>query len=125
MVNVCICGGGSQGHISAGVIGSNPNYSVSVLTRKPDLWSHDFKAVNLEGKEYVAKLDVITSNPAEIIPAVDIVLICLPGYAICDGLEKIKPFLRENTLVGSVFGGSGFFLDVQVSTQLLFSYYLP
>lgn len=31
MINVCICGGGSQGHISAGVIGSNPNYEVNIL----------------------------------------------------------------------------------------------
>ena len=113
MTSICICGGGSQGHISAGVIGSNSNYSVNILTRRPSFWSHDFKSIDLEGKEYVAKLDLITDVPANIIPKVDIVLICLPGYAICDELEKIKPYLRKNTIVGSVFGGSGFFLDVQ------------
>ena len=113
MINVCICGGGSQGHISAGVIGSNSGYNVNVLTRKPQSWSHNFKTINLEEEEYTAKLNIITDNPAEVIPAVDIVLFCLPGYAICDELEKIKPFLKENTWVGSVFGGSGFFLDVQ------------
>lgn len=113
MLNICICGGGSQGHISAGVIGSNSNYNVNILTRKPDLWAHDFKTVDLDGKEYLAKLDVITNNPAEIIPKVDIVLICLPGYAICEELQKIKPYIKENTIIGSVFGGSGFFLDVQ------------
>lgn len=113
MINICICGGGSQGHISAGVIGGNPNYVVNILTRKPSLWSHDFKSIDLEGKEYIAKLRVITDKPEEIIPDVDLVLICLPGYAICDELKKIKPYLKKDTIVGSVFGGSGFFLDVQ------------
>ncbi len=113
MINVCICGGGSQGHISAGVIGSNPNYEVNILTRKPNLWSHNFKTVNLDGKEYIANLNMMTDNPEEVISVADIVLICLPGYAICDGLKKIKPFLQKGTWVGSVFGGSGFFLDVQ------------
>ena len=113
MVDICICGGGSQGHISAGVIGSNPNYCVNILTRKPALWSHDFKTIDLDGKEYLAKLHVITDKPEKIISNVDVVLICLPGYAICDELEKIGPFLKKNTIVGSVFGGSGFFLDVQ------------
>ena len=113
MINVCIYGGGSQGHISAGVIGSNPNYEVNILTRKPNLWSHNFKTVNLDGKEYIANLNMMTDNPEEVISVADIVLICLPGYAICDGLKKIKPFLQKGTWVGSVFGGSGFFLDVQ------------
>ena len=113
MIRVCICGGGSQGHISAGVIGSNSNYCVSILTRKPTLWSHQFKTVDLDGKEYLAQLDVITDKPEEVIPMADVVLICLPGYAICDELKKIKPYISENTIIGSVFAGSGFFLDVQ------------
>lgn len=96
MINVCICGGGSQGHISAGVIGSNPNYEVNILTRKPNLWSHNFKTVNLDGKEYIANLNMMTDNPEEVISVADIVLICLPGYAICDGLKKIKPFCKRH-----------------------------
>ena len=51
---VCICGGGSQGHISAGVIGSNSDYSVNILTRRPSMWSHDFKTIDLDGREFPA-----------------------------------------------------------------------
>lgn len=111
MINVCICGGGSQGHISAGVIGSNSNYCVNILTRKPALWSHHFKTIDLSGKEYSAQLSTITDNPAEIIPQADVILICLPGYAISDELNKIAPYVSEKSIVGSVFAGSGFFLD--------------
>ena len=106
-INICICGGGSQGHISAGVIGSHNNASVNILTRRPALWTRDFKTVDLDGKEYHASLYKISDNPAEVIPDADIVFICLPGYAIREELEKIKPYVSDNTIVGCAFGGSG------------------
>lgn len=111
-INICICGGGSQGHISAGVIGSHNNASVNILTRRPALWTRDFKTVDLDGKEYHASLYKISDNPAEVIPDADIVFICLPGYAIREELEKIKPYVSDNTIVGCAFGGSGFFLQL-------------
>ena len=109
-IKVCICGGGSQGHISAGVIGSNPKYSVSILTRRPELWSENFETVDLAGKKYIAKLDIISSNPA-ILKDNDIVLVCVPGYAIYDELNFIKEYVKDK-IIGSVFGGSGFFLEI-------------
>lgn len=112
-VKVCICGGGSQSHISAGVIGSNPDYEVSILTRHPEKWSHEFKTVDLDGKEYKAHLETITADPGEVIPNSDIVLIALPGFAIKDVLTKIAPFCTPNHIIGCVFGGSGFFIAVQ------------
>lgn len=109
---VCICGGGSQGHISAGVIGSNPNYIVNVMTRRPLLWSNNFVTIDLEGKEYKAKIETISDDPA-IVTDSDIILICLPGYAIKEELEKIKEYIKPDTIIGCVFGGSGFFIQVR------------
>lgn len=111
-MRICICGGGSQGHISAGVIGSRAGNVVDVLTRRPSLWSHYFTTVDLTGKEYKATLNVITDNPAEVIPYADIVYVCAPGNAIADILRKIKPFVTERSIIGSSFGGSGFFLQL-------------
>jgi opine dehydrogenase len=108
---VCICGGGSQAHISAGVIGSNPNYCVNILTRQPEKWCHDFVTKDLEGKEYIAVLNEISNEPKEIIPQSDIILICLPGYAIRSVLLNIKDYVQSNSIIGCVFGGSGFFLE--------------
>lgn len=111
--SICICGGGSQGHISAGVIGSNPHYVVNILTRRPSLWSHDFKTIDLDGKEFNAKLNIISDNPAEVIPNSEIILIALPGFAIKDELTKIAPYLKKSHIVGCLFGGSGFFIAAQ------------
>ena len=110
--NICICGGGSQGHISAGVISSNPNFKVDILTRRPNLWVHDFVTVDLTGKEYRGHLNKITDDPSEVIPYADVVLICLPGFAIRDELEKIAPYVNDKTIIGCAFGGSGFFLQL-------------
>lgn len=112
-IKVCICGGGSQSHISSGVIGSNPNYEVNILTRHPEKWSHDFKTIDLEGKEYKAHLAIITDNPEEVIPQSNIILIALPGFAIKEVLSKIAPFCTSGQIIGCVFGGSGFFIAVQ------------
>lgn len=109
---VCVCGGGSQGHISTGVIGSRSGYTVDVLTRRPEQWSNDFVTVDLTGTEYRTVIRTISNDPA-IVSKSDIVLVCLPGYAIGDQLRKIKKYLSPETIVGSVFGGSGFFLQVR------------
>lgn len=111
--SVCICGGGSQGHISAGVIGSNPEYEVNILTRRPSMWTHNFKTIDMEGKEFKANLNIITDDPSQIIPKSNIVLIALPGYAIKEELGKIAPYCSSNQIIGCVFGGSGFFISTQ------------
>lgn len=111
-IKVCICGGGSQGHISAGVIGSRDNYDINILTRRPNDWSHDFVTIDLTGKEYKSHLNIISNNPVDVIPDADIVLVCLPGYAIKEELEKIKPYIKDGSIIGSAFGGSGFFMQI-------------
>ena len=39
-IKVAILGGGNGAHFSACVIGSNPNFVVNVMTRRPKEWSH-------------------------------------------------------------------------------------
>lgn len=111
-LKICICGGGSQGHISAGVIGSNTEYEVNILTRRPKQWSHHFVTMDLTGKEYHSSLNIISDNPEDVIPQADIILICLPGFAIRSELELIYPYISKQAIIGCVFGGSGFFLQL-------------
>lgn len=77
------------------------------------MWSHDFKTIDLEGKEYPAKLNIITDKPEEVIPESDIILIALPGFAIKEELKKIAPYVKTSSVIGCMFGGSGFFIAVQ------------
>lgn len=109
MIRICICGGGSLGHVCAGVLASNHDVSVNVFTRKPDLWNNTIKVKDFNGKRYLGKLAVISNNPEEAVKNCDIIFLCLPGYAIENELNSIKPFISSNTIVGSIVCSSGFF----------------
>ena len=124
-MNICICGGGSLSHVITGFLGSQSENKLFVLTRKPQLWSSEIVVTDFEGREYVAKDVTVTSNPAESVSRADIVLLCLPGFAIRDELEKIKSSLNPHTLVGSVVSSTGFFFqafDILDNKQLLFGF---
>ena len=98
-----------MGHVCAGVLSSEPNVSVSVLTGKPTLWNKSVKVFDCNGKIYSGNLNQISSNPKDVIPDSDIVFLCLPGYAIENELKAISPFLESKTVVGSIVSSTGFF----------------
>lgn len=111
MKRLCICGGGSLGHTIAGYVGTKNDFEVSVLTRKPEKWSHTLEIVDLYNKHFYGKLSKITNNPSEVVPDADIILLCLPGFAIRDALLRIKQFIKPHTVVGSVVSSTGFFFE--------------
>ncbi|MBR1847977.1 MAG: NAD/NADP octopine/nopaline dehydrogenase family protein, partial [Lachnospiraceae bacterium] len=83
---------------------------VSILTTKPQLWGKSLEIVAPDGN-FVGQLASVSSDPNEVIPQAEIVLVCLPGFAIHDELAKIKPFLSKATIVGTVVSSTGFFFE--------------
>ena len=108
-MEICICGGGNLGHVCAGFL-ANRDHQVSILTTKPKRWNSELEIVAPDGI-FSGKISVISSNPKEVIPQAEMVLVCLPGYAIHDELVKIKPYLSKETIVGSVVSSTGFFFE--------------
>ena len=110
-MKICICGGGSLGHVIAGWLSARNHAVVNILTGRPDNWNHEIVVDTPDGlllNGYIAKI----SNKAEdVIPESDVVLLCLPGYMIAKQLEVIKPWLKPYAFVGSVFSSTGFFFD--------------
>lgn len=111
MINICICGGGSLGHVIAGYLSARNNVLVNILTQKPQKWQKCLSIYTPDGNTMHGKLNIISDKPSEALSGVSIVLLCLPGYAIKDTLEKIRPFVNKNTYVGSVFSSTGFFFE--------------
>lgn len=107
--NVCIVGGGSLGHVIAGWL-ANKGINVSVLTRKPEVWSDRLKINTPEGT-FISGISKVSSNPVDVIPKADVVLLTVPGYANRSELESIRPYLSRGTYVGGVFCSSGFFFE--------------
>ncbi len=111
MTTICICGGGSLGHVIAGYLGAKENVKVNILTRKPEKWQQELEIETPTGEIFKGRLNKISSNPQEVIQEADIVLLCLPGFAIKEELENIKPHVSADTYVGSVFSSTGFFFE--------------
>lgn len=108
MTRLCICGGGSLAHVCAGVLSSNPNVEVKILTRQPEFWAHQLEVSDLNGKVYKGSLSSVSSVPSEALKDCDIIFLCLPGFAIESTLKSIKPYVGK-AVVGSVVCSTGFF----------------
>ena len=111
MINFCICGGGSLGHVIAGYLGANADVRISMLTQRPQLWKNDIEVHTPEQTIIHGHIHTISSNPEDVIPQANIILLCLPGFAIKQQLQLIKPYVKSTTFVGSVFSSTGFFFN--------------
>ena len=124
-MKIVICGGGSLGHVCAGVLSSHEGVEVSILTNRPERWSRKVVVTDNNGKEFVADIKVATSKPEEVIPTADIVFLCQPGFLISNTLKQIKPWLSEACVVGSIVSSTGFFFqahDILPETTKLFGF---
>ena len=124
-MKITICGGGNLGHVCAGFFAAQENHIVSLLTTKPDKWSTYIEVVDNNGKIFKGNLNKISARPKDVIPGADIVLACLPGFAIHDVLISIAPYINPKTWVGTVVSSTGFFfeaMEVLPKTQPLFGF---
>ena len=111
MKKVCICGGGNLGHVVTGFLAAHGDCEVSLLTRHPEPWQQSLEITTPEGSVLKGTIQQITSDPAEVIPKADIVLLCLPGFSIHEVLQQIAPTLTPGTAVGSIVSSTGFFFE--------------
>lgn len=106
--SICICGGGSLGHVIAAVL-SNKGCNVDLLTGHPDKWHKDIIITDYLGKEIKGTIRTISNMPEKVVTQADIILLCLPGYLIEKILREIKPYISSDAYVGSVVCSNGFF----------------
>ena len=113
MKRICICGGGSLGHVIAGWLSAKGKAEVSILSGKPHAWGASIDVHVPEGNVLSGAIAAVSAEPSEVIPDADVVLMCYPGFMIPSALESIKPFLHSKTFVGSVFSSTGFFFEAK------------
>ena len=110
-MKITICGGGNLGHVVAGFLSSQSENSDSLLTTRPQDWASEIDVVDCNGKVFHGELEKISAKASEVICGRDVVIICLPGYAIHDVLVEICPFLSPETILGTVVSSTGFFFE--------------
>lgn len=108
MKTICICGGGSLGHVMAAVLGSHNDVKINILTGHPEAWGGSVSAIDSNGKNYITEINKVSCKASDVIPESNIILLCLPGYLIRETLLKIRPYAQGKP-VGSVVSSTGFF----------------
>lgn len=103
-------GGGNLGHASAAVLSNKDNVTVDLMTNNPEKWSNRFIANLPDGTELIGKLNNVSNRPEMLVKKADIIFLCLPAYQVEESIIKIKPFLRNDSIIGSVVGNTGFFI---------------
>lgn len=124
-MKICICGGGNLATVCAGFIAAGQGAEVGVFTRRPEAWSREIEVLDPEGRCFRGHLAAVSSRAEELVPQADLILLCLPGYAIEPTLQAIRPWLRPGTAVGSVVSSTGFFFfahDLLPAQQPLFGF---
>lgn len=111
MKTICICGGGSLGHVIAGWLSAKGKAKVNVLTGRPESWASSVSVETPQDGILNGVLSVVSRDPHEAVAPADVVLFCYPGYMIASELERIRPFLKPEAYVGSVFSSTGFFFE--------------
>lgn len=112
---ICICGGGNLAHVVGGFLSAKPDCEVRLLTRHPERWQEDrsLQLTDINGRSFDSRFAVISSDPALTVAGADMVLLCLPGFAIAQVLESVKNHISAHSLVGSIVSSTGFFLMAQ------------
>ncbi len=109
-MRIVICGGGGLGHTCAGILSNCKGVTVDMLTNHPEKWNHEYRINLPDGSMLTGKTEIISNNPADVIPSADWVFLCVPSYLVEQTLLRIRPHIRPETVIGSVVGYSGFFI---------------
>lgn len=111
MKKICICGGGSLGHVVAGWLSAKNKSVVTILSGKPEKWHKKIDVLVPSGDVLHGTIERVSSNPEDVISDADVILFCYPGFMIPSALQSIKPYLQSYAFVGSVFSSTGFFFE--------------
>ena len=107
-MQICVVGGGNIGTVLLGWLGRQEGSAVSLLTSRPDVWSH---TVDVEDTEkhttYTGKVQTVTDDPEKILPGADIVFVTLPSNVIARKFCTYAHLLKPGAAVGFIPGTGG------------------
>lgn len=109
-MEICVVGGGNLGHTVAGTL-AIAGQGVRLLTAHPEKWGEGLTIVDSVNGSQRGNLARVTSLVEEALSGVQLVVLCLPGYAIRTLLEAIAPVIASGIPVGSIVGNTGFFFE--------------
>ena len=112
---VTVVGGGSSAHVIIPFL-SKCGHRVNLMTRRPAQWKRDVSVELHTMQDTVldtiqGSLHKISSDPAEVIPEADVVVLCMPVHQYRDALHRLAPYInkdKDEVFVGTIYGQAGF-----------------
>ena len=113
---ITICGGGNAAHVLAGLLGSQPDFSVRLYVpfgdeanrwRAAAAQGDGIRVVTAHGT-VVGRPSAIGSDPGVLVAGSQLVLLALPAFAHETILEQIGPHLAPGAWVGALPARGGF-----------------
>lgn len=114
-LTTCIVGGGSSAHVLVPFL-AEAGHRVNLLTRRPEEWHEVIYCEITDSKTgtitrtHAGSITSKSSNPADVIPDADIIILCMPVHQYRPALDRIAPFLNKEKeiFVGTIYGQGGF-----------------
>ena len=109
-MQITICGGGNAAHAAVGLLAAQEEHRVNVYLSFEDeaqLWREGtakqggIRVLRKDGS-VLGLPEKISSNPGEVIPGSQLVLLALPSFAHEAILKEIAPYLEDGTLIGAL-----------------------
>lgn len=109
-MQVLICGGGNAAHALAGLLSTQVDLQVSVYLSFEDearQWQDGIEEqkglrIYLPQGELVGQPVGVSTQPAEIVPGADLVLLAMPAFAHEAVLRQVAPYLLPSAWVGAL-----------------------
>lgn len=100
--------GGNEGHYFLALLGSRPELNISLLTSRPEKFGYEVISLNTTNKiETVGRIAKVSSDPEEVIPSADMIIILVPSNTYPGYLNKIAPYVQPGTILGFIPGTGG------------------
>lgn len=87
------------------------------MTRRPNDWKETVSCEIQCGitagvqKLHTGTIHKKSSDPAEVIPDADVIILCMPVHQYREALKRIGPFIdrtKKDVFVGTIYGQAGF-----------------
>ena len=113
---VLLCGGGNAIHVLTALVGSNPNYDVSIFSTFPGeadriremMSPQGIQCLNDLGPDKFGKPIVISDDASKVVPGSDIIILAIPSFTHELYLRAVSPYVKPGVVIGAMPGEGGF-----------------
>ena len=114
MPNICVVGGSNSSYSIISLLSQNKNNNIKLLTSRPTSWEKDIYCHIVNESNTIEDtlkgfITLSSSNPKDVIPNAEIIIISAPVHSYAEYLQDIAYYINRNAPVylGFIYGQGG------------------